>query len=210
MIYLIITTCIINRYGIINNDIRKDRYLYSITTTLKYLPTNITPIIVENNGTRETYLDHFTHNDKAVTVIYTDNNKKVFKNKAVNELLDIKDVIHELEMNDTDIIIKLTGRYCALSPLFFQTVIDHQNSYDAFIKYYNVSTSSFEQYDSVLGCYAIRCNYIKLWNSISLDTNISPEINFARFSRSTIMRIKEIDTLDVECSFADNHTVMCV
>ena len=61
MIYLIITTSINNRHGSQNTNERKERYLYAIKETLKQLPYEITPIIVENNGKRETYLDNFYH-----------------------------------------------------------------------------------------------------------------------------------------------------
>ena len=55
MIYLIITTSIHNRYGTKDADERKERYLYAISETLKIVPYKT--IIVENNGTRKTYLD---------------------------------------------------------------------------------------------------------------------------------------------------------
>jgi len=207
MIYLIITTCIQNRYGIIDKEKRKNRYLYSITETLKYVPSCITPIIVENNGTRATYLDNFIHNSKPVPVIYTTNNEYVFDNKGVNELLDIKEVISTFGIHTNDMIIKLTGRYCATSSLFFEEVIANQHRYDAFIKFYNVHTSTFDPDDTVLGCYALRCIYVHLWSHVSLDMYTSAEIGFARYSRCMIARIKEIEILGIECSFADTDTV---
>ena len=73
MIYLIITTSINNRHGSQNANERKERYLYAINNTLKLLPQEITPIIVENNGKRETYLDNFYHGVNAVKVLYTEN-----------------------------------------------------------------------------------------------------------------------------------------
>jgi hypothetical protein len=81
MIYLIITTSINNKYGNINSEERKQRYLYAISETLKILPDQITPIIVENNSIRETYLDNFYHQHNKVSVCYTDNNRLPFKSK---------------------------------------------------------------------------------------------------------------------------------
>ena len=82
------------------------------------------PIIVENNGQRQTYLDNFIWNEKSVQVIYTNNNQHTFRSKGVNELMDIKEVIHRLGIHDTDMIIKLTGRYKVFSPIFFKYIIN--------------------------------------------------------------------------------------
>ena len=134
MIYLIITTSINNRYGAKDQTERQERYLYAINETLKVLPYEIKPIIVENNGKRETYLDNFYHNQEHLKVFYTENNKQQFKSKGANELLDIKEVIKKYNIQDDDIIIKLTGRYRVLSPKFFEYIIENTNNYkiDAF------------------------------------------------------------------------------
>ena len=172
MIYLIITTSINNRYGTQDTNERKERYLYAISETLKILPHEITPIIVENNGKRETYLDNFYNGVEPIKVLYTENNKQQFKSKGVNELLDIKAVISHYKINDDDMIIKLTGRYRALSPKFFKDVIENENAYDAFVKFFEVESLKFGVYDCILGCYAMRAKYIKLFNHYSLDNYI--------------------------------------
>ena len=199
MIYLIITTSINNKYGMQDAKERKERYLYSISETLKNLPTSIIPIIVENNGKRETYLDIFN-------VFYTDNNKYQYKNKGINEMIDIKEVIRTYGIKDDDIIIKLTGRYRALSPLFFNYVIE--NDYDAFVKFYNVCSLTFEDYECVLGCYAIKAKYIMLFNHLSIHN--SAEVTFARYLKFCGIRLKEIEHLDIECSFSDNFKILHV
>jgi hypothetical protein len=117
---------------------------------LKYLPKEITPIIVENNGQQETYLDYFHHFSTPVKVIYTQNNVETYKNKGVNELLDIKEVIQCMCIQDTDIIIKLTGRYRALSPLFFNTIVVVGKSVPATLVRDNDDLFAFR-----LGCFAI-------------------------------------------------------
>lgn len=204
MIYLIITTSINNRYGAKDQTERQERYLYAINETLKVLPHEIKPIIVENNGERATYLDNFYHHNQRINVFYTENNKQQFKSKGANELLDIKEVIDRYGIEDDDIIIKLTGRYRALSPKFFKEVIENENTYDAFIKFYGTCSLKFEQYDCILGCYALRAKYIKLFNHFSIDNYKSAEIAFARYVRFCGANIKEIETLDVECIFAED------
>lgn len=197
MIYLIITTSINNRYGIKDANERKERYLYAISETLKIVPYKT--IIVENNGTRETYLDSLQE------VCYTDNNKYSFKSKGVNELLDIKEVIKRYNIQDDDIIIKLTGRYRLLSSHFLDQINDE---YDAFVKFYGTCSLQFEQYDCILGCYAIRAKYIKLYNPLLIDK--SAEVAFARYLRFCGAKVKEIQHLDVECSFAEDLRIMIV
>jgi len=197
MIYLIITTSINNRYGIKDANERKERYLYAISETLKIVPYKT--IIVENNGTRETYLDSLQE------VCYTDNNKYSFKSKGVNELLDIKEVIKRYDIQDDDIIIKLTGRYRLLSSHFLDQI---NGEYDAFVKFYGTCSLQFEQYDCILGCYAIRSKYIKLYNPLLIDK--SAEVAFARYLRFCGANVKEIQHLDVECSFAEDLRIMIV
>jgi len=210
MIYLIITTSINNRHGSQNANERKERYLYAINNTLKLLPQEITPIIVENNGKRETYLDNFYHGVNAVKVLYTETNKQQFKSKGTNELLDIKEVIQKCNIKDDDMIIKLTGRYRALSPKFFKDIIANQNEYDIFVKFFGTCTLKFELYDCILGYYAMRTKYIKLINHYSIDNYKSAEIAFARYVRFSGARLKEVETLDIECCFAEDNRILNV
>jgi len=76
MIYIIITTSILNKQGVKNEDHRENRYTECIQQLLDLVENDplIKPIIVENNGQRQTFLD-----DLNCDVVYTDNNKKDFK-----------------------------------------------------------------------------------------------------------------------------------
>lgn len=211
MIYLIITTSINNRFGTQDLTERKDRYLYAISETLKVLPHEIKPLVVENNGKRETYLDNFYHHhNQHVKVIYTDNNKQSFKSKGVNEILDIKEVIEKYGIEDNDIIIKLTGRYRALSSKFFKEVIENENNFDAFVKFFGTCSLKFEQYDCILGCYALRAKFFKMYNHFTIDNYKSAEVAFARYIRFCGARLKEIEHLDIECSFSDDLRLLNV
>jgi hypothetical protein len=204
MYYLVITTSIHNKInGGSDAQKRQDRYLSAITETLKILPSEITPVIVENNGCRPTYLDHFIHGGKPVQVIYTNNNQLHFKHKGANELLDIKEVISRVGIKDDDIIFKLTGRYRVVTRDFFIETMKNNTVFDAFIKFFNCATYQFDSYDCVLGFYAMRCLYLKLWSHLSIDKYKSAEIAFAKYIRFSGAQIKEIDTLNVECVFAD-------
>jgi hypothetical protein len=211
MIYLIITTSIINRYGGINDILqREERYKYAINDTLEHLPSSITPIIVENNGHRPTYLDNFYHNNTKVQVIYTDNNKKIFKSKGVTEFLDIIEVINRIGIKDDDVIIKLTGRYRFLSNMFFNNIINEQQEWDAFIKFYGVCSMKFEKYDCVLGIYAIKTMFLKLFNPLTIENYPSAENAFAKYARFCGAKVKEIDNIGVECCFAGDLRILNV
>jgi hypothetical protein len=210
MIYLIITTSIANRFGLKDPSARRQRYLYAISETLKHLPDTICPIIVENNGQRETYLDKFIHRGKPVRVIYTTNNTMSFRNKGANELVDIKEVIEKAQILDEDMVVKLTGRYRVLSAAFFNEVIEESNAYDAFVKFFGVCSGRFDDNDCVLGLYALRAKYYKLQNHLAIDNYKSAEIAFARYVRLCGAHIKEVKKLDMECCFAEDQGILIV
>lgn len=208
MIYLILTASIRNRFGAIDDARRKERYLSAIKGTLSHLPTCITPIIVENNGKRETYLDHFVHGDKPVRVVYTSNNETPYKNKATNEMADIKDAIRECGIQTNDMIIKLTGRYRMVSSDFFTDVIKHEKI-DAFVKFYNVVTMKQEYGDCVVGCFAMRTIFIQLYPHRLTDIQPSAEVAFAKYVRQC-GTLKEMDDLGVECCFAEDQRIVLI
>jgi hypothetical protein len=202
MIYLIITTCILNRYGNKNAVHRKKTYMESIRQTLLLLPKEIQPIIVENNGKRSTYLDSFN-----VPILYTMNNMRKYHHKGFNELDDIKDVITQYNIMDEDIVIKLTGRYQILNDVFFKTVIEKCDKYEAFVKFYNVCTFKFMENDCVLGLFAIKCKYMKQFNYIDPKKK-SHEVEFATFVRNLNINVMEIETLNLRCCFATENLRM--
>jgi hypothetical protein len=215
MIYVIITTCINNRYGVNNFEERKQRYIDCIQSAVSIVEKTsfgdvavgevgreITPIIVENNGERETYL-----NDLGCDVIYTNNNLLSFPQKGINELLDIKHVIDRYNISDDDIIIKLTGRYRLLSNVFLELIIKNQHNYDAFVKFYNVCNQQFDKDDCALGLFAIRCKYIR---NFEYKCQSSCEIEFAAYVRNNISSLMEINDLNLECCFADDLRLLVI
>jgi hypothetical protein len=206
MIYIIITTSIINKEGVKNEDHRENRYTECIQQLLGLVENDpsIKPIIVENNGQRQTFLDDFE-----CDVFYTDNNKKDFKHKGENELLDIKDVINNYNIQDDDVIIKLTGRYKLLTMNFLESVKIHNDNIDAFIKFFNVCTKEYMFDDCVLGLFAIRCKYLKNFTYHFLR---SPECEFADYVRKVVnnKNLIEIEQLDLECCFADDLRILIV
>lgn len=200
MIYLIITSCIYNRFGVQNYEQRKLEYLNSIMKTISFVRKDIKVIIVENNGKRPTYLDTL-----GVEVHYTTNNTNTYIHKGINELQDIHSVIQEYGIQDDDTIIKLTGRYHFLNDSFIKTVIENQE-YDGFVKYFNVCTLTFEKEDCVLGLYALKCRFLKEFRYSGTD--LSAEVDFAKFTKR--LKIYQMNELGLRCCFADNKRILDV
>jgi hypothetical protein len=202
MIYIIITTSILNKHGIINENHRKNRYIECIQQILKLVEndSSIKVIVVENNGKRQTYFDELN-----CEVFYTNNNNIQLPHKGVNELLDIKEVIQTYNIQDDDTIIKLTGRYKLLN-LNVINVIKH-DQYDAYVKFFNVCTKQFMYDDCVLGLFGIKCKYIKDFN---YKCDKSPECEFAIHVRNNVTKLMEIGNLSLECCFADDLRILHV
>jgi hypothetical protein len=209
MIYIIITASIHNRFGLIDAARRRERYLTAITDTLLHVPSHMTPIIVENNGERETYLDHFEHAGKHVRVVYTNNNEQQYANKSTIEMLDIKETIRRCGISSSDMIIKITGRYRMMSSDFFMNVERDEQKYNAFVKFYNVHNKVFDDDDSVLGCFALRAIYFQLYPHRLMDSIPFGEKAFAKYINRTV-RFKKIHQLDVECEFANTNERLIV
>lgn len=200
MIYIIITTAIFNKIGVYNPLHRQIRYIECIRALTSIIGNdpNIKPIIVENNGPRVTYLDELN-----CDVVYTLNNQFNFPNKGYNELLDIKQVIKQYNIQDEDVIIKLTGRYKLLGTNIINCIKSNIDTHDAFIKFFNVCTLQYMKNDCVLGLFGMKCKYLKDFNYSGIK---SPECEFADYVREKIdkSRIMEITNLNLECCFADD------
>ena len=206
MIYLIITTSINNKIGVNNFNHRKQRYTDSINSVLSFVkddPT-IKVVIVENNGQRKTYLDDF-----GCDVVYTNNNTQQFPHKGVNELLDIKEVGRQYNIQNDDYIIKLTGRYRLLNCSFIDQVKRGANAKEAFVKFFNVCTLQYMFDDCVLGLFAVKAKYLKMFGYSCVR---SPECEFADHVRKRVepSNVAEIQDLGLECCFADDLRTLIV
>ena len=158
MIYFIITTSIFN-----NCSIRKDQYIKGINKvkqiTKDLIFENYKIIVVENNGKRDTFLDMLD-----CEVYYTENNFKQTGNKGLKELHDILDCIDKYNINDSDFIVKMTGRYILDDNSEFINIIKniHNTNYDCVIKYgpYN-NPVNYKMDDCITGLIGMSCLYIK-------------------------------------------------
>lgn len=161
-VYLIITCCINNTVGITWSDKRKQEYYLAIANVLNLCPPEIKPIIVENSCVNKSYLDIFK-----CDIVYTKSHTPIREgdlllHKGHNELNDIKTVIDKYNMNDTDIIIKFTGRYLLFKDDFFKTVLANPTA-DAIFRQYNVCTYERDDISIVLGLFALRVKYFRMF-----------------------------------------------
>jgi hypothetical protein len=208
MIYLILTASLLNRFG--PNEEREARYHTALTETLSHLPASITPVLVENNGARATMLDHYIHDGKRVPVVYTETNRRPPEDKGMNEFIDLKDVIQIVGIQETDIVIKVTGRYRVMDTSFFTQVIREVDRYDVWMKFYGAYHLRLDPYDCILGCYAIRALYLSWFPLPMIRLYSSAEVAFATYVRRSLPRIQEIQTLGVECCFGEDSRILHV
>jgi hypothetical protein len=210
--YLILTTSLLNRAYSEYSEDRLARYRQAIQDSLRWIPDDVQPIIVENNGPRKTGLEEFQHAGKKVPVVYTTNNVRMYRNKGVNELMDLHEVIRQRGIKDDEVVIKLTGRYRMLSSKMVEVVRTTSASYDVWMKFMNVCHRVVDPDDCVLGCYAMRASYLKGLSASWLNRYESPERGMARYVRTAFFakRIAEMESLDVECLFSQDGRVSIV
>jgi len=158
MINFIITTSIYD-----NCSIRENQYIKGINKLKNVIQDlnfeNYKIIIVENNGKRYTFL-----NTLDCEVYYTENNFIQTRNKGIKELQDILDCIDKYNINDTDFIVKMTGRYILDDNSEFMNVIKniHSTNYDCVIKYGSYfKPVNYKMNDCVTGLIGMSCLYVK-------------------------------------------------
>ena len=161
-IYLIITTCVNPKVGAKWSDRRKQEYYLGIANVLNLAPKNFIPIIVENSCEDGSYLDVFN-----CDIVYTKNNEfeisgDFIAHKGQNELRDIKHIIQKYNIEDHDMIIKMTGRYLLFKDDFFQLVQKYTDK-EAFLRYYNVCTYETGDIHMVQGLFALKAKYFKIF-----------------------------------------------
>jgi hypothetical protein len=195
MIYLIITTSIIDRRfetPLSSQELRENQYKTGILSALnKIKGTGIIPIIVENNGKRSTFLDDF-----GIDVLYTDtnNSRQYYGNK---ELHDIFHVIKHYNIHDNDMIIKFTGRYLMTDDCFIQEIVKNSDS-DCFLRFGSFfNPVNYPTSDCITGLIAMRCKYIKQIEFVP-DIDASIEWSWAKVA-SLIGNKKIVDRLGFIC-----------
>jgi len=153
MIFIIITTSLISHLF----EERKTQYIHAISKIMKN--TNKIPnskcIIVENNGYRETFL-----NDIGIDVLYTTTNM-LDLDKGTKETYDILACIRQLEMRESDFIVKITGRYILEDTCPFLEELKNIDHIDAIVRYdsFMNPASKVKTNDCITGLIGIRVKH---------------------------------------------------
>lgn len=158
MLYFIVTTSLFKEC-----HIRKSQYINGINK-LKQVINNLNIenykiIIIENNNNKNTFLDTLN-----CITFYTNNNFLKTNNKGCKELQDILDCIDKFNINDTDFIVKMTGRYILEDDSEFMSIIKNINNtkYDCVIKYGPYfNPVNYKMNDCITGLIGMTCGYIK-------------------------------------------------
>ena len=162
MIYFLITTCLNDKFFTNNTELRKKHYIAAITRVKEVITDieNIKVIIIENNGKRETFLDNF-----GFEVYYTNNNSINTRNKGLIELTDIHSCIKHFDIQDSDFVVKLTGRYLLHKDSIFINElkkVNKNNNIHAIIKYgWWENPVNVRDKSCITGVIGMQCNYVK-------------------------------------------------
>jgi hypothetical protein len=154
MIYLLITTSLIER----NFEERKRRYLNGITIALRrFKDLNCKIIILENNGSRSTFLDDF-----GVDVFYTNSNQ-LATNIGNKELVDLRKCIEHYAIQDEDFIVKLSGRYIIQEQSEFMEALQlYRDTKDTILLYGYFYGPQYKRVrDCVTGLIGMKCKHLK-------------------------------------------------
>ena len=158
MIYFIVTTSLFK-----NCDMRKSQYINGISKLKQVINNlgikNYKIIIVENNDNKNTFLDTL-----GCTTFYTKNNFLKTRNRGYKELQDILDCIDEFNIDDTDFVVKMTGRYVLDDNSEFMNIVKDldKTKYDCIIKYgWYKKPSDKKIEDCITGIIGMTCGFIK-------------------------------------------------
>jgi hypothetical protein len=147
--------------------LRESQYVEGITKLSQVIRDlnieNSKIIVVENNGKRETLFDTLVL-DIGAEVYYTENNSKQTSNKGTKELQDVFDCITKYNIQDTDFIVKMTGRYVLEDNSEFMNAVKdiHNTKYDCVIKYGPFwKPVDYKMDDCNTGLIGMSCFYVK-------------------------------------------------
>jgi len=151
MIYFIITCSLVEK----DYEIRKQQYINGISALLKIVKIPCKIIIVENNGKRETFLDKF-----GLDILYTNNNAIPTNNKGIKELKDVWDCVQNFNIQDEDLIVKITGRYILQENSNFISTLNEDM--DCIMKYGNCDyTAKHKVSECLTVLVAMKTKYVK-------------------------------------------------
>jgi hypothetical protein len=188
---ILFTSALISEYY----EQRKNEYIESFNSLISFNLCDYTEILeCINDGGTKSFLDDLT--DK---VYYTNMNYR-FKNKGVNEILNIKKYLDIRQMNDEEKIIKMTGRYILQNNFFVEKC--KYEDYDVIFRRDNHEQVFFGLFCAKKKVLIDFINSID-WNYVELRF-ISIEKIFAEFLQLRNYTKLELQELHIKCNINNN------
>lgn len=161
---VIFTTALTEAYY----DQRKDEYLDSYKSLCSMIdPSNVE--IVECYSGKGT---NFFETELGIPVYYTETNRTEIKNQGVREAIALKKYLENCSSDDSEMMIKQTGRYRFTSNFFIKEV--HESDADILVR-------KTEDGQSFFGAIAMtKKNFLLFLNQLDLDKMEEMSINIER------------------------------
>jgi hypothetical protein len=175
---------------------REKDYKQGIPSVFRYAHPNERICITENTGITNSFLDEY-----GVYVHYTNTQHTMFDtNQGKKEFTDVLDCINSQNLDDEDMVIKITGRYILNSNMFPELVRQHLDKdvvYSPENAFKNMEPVSFP--NCILGMIAMKSKH---WRRLPLDEikpRIPSEWTVAKYIVDNIPpeKRKETNTLDL-------------
>jgi len=165
MIYFLVTCSLVDKHPTpwiikLPEEYRTKEYAQGFETILnisKHVP-NSKVILIENNGSRKTFLDLY----RGCQVFYTNNNMLKTKNKGIKELTDVKECIQHYGIQDDDFVVKVSGRYQIMDNSPFIERLRDLTGVDCILRYGSfLNPSDTRVKDCITGLIGMRARYVK-------------------------------------------------
>jgi hypothetical protein len=179
-------------------ETRKEEYIRSLRLFQSY---NYEPYVIEACFPRPStfFEEHAQH------VFYSNVNDYALRNKGVNEAKSLIEGFKHYQFNESDMIVKVTGRY-HLESRHFLNLVEENPEIDVFVKcdpYYPIPLGSV-----LTGCFAMRYHLFKeMLENLDFikmeDELINLEAEVALFVKKLITRgnkVMYVDKLDVSAN----------
>lgn len=169
---------------------RKNEYIDSFGSLVHFGYKENTHIVECVSSDEETFLNNLTNN------VFYSKKGYVFKNKGVNEILNIKHFLESTQISNEESIVKLTGRYLLLDDVFLKQCENEQ---------YDVLYKRDAHNQAFFGCisikYKVLYEFINSTNWIEVENNfISIEKVFFDYILTKKINIKEVEKINIKCN----------
>ena len=175
-----------------NYEERKREYIHSLQVLGQNGLVADTFVVESGPPTIFSFFEEFCEH-----VFYSGTNNLSLRNKGVNELQSLINFCHSQEIDDEQMVVKLTGRYFFENDSFFQYLNSHPDL-DAAVSF---REKTLDNCCLQTGCFAMKGKYFKEWlKKVDLQKleaeMIDIEWDFTRFVRALMLQGAKVEILD--------------